>query len=100
MLANSQIIVKHLRLLSPRIIGKENKRRTNKMLDIFLKSISVISRQHLQIKNEYGRCFAEDCGSSNGTRINGVEIRGRGWQELKNRDGIDFAGVATATFKA
>jgi hypothetical protein len=61
-------------------------------------SVSLISRQHLQIKNEYGRYFAEDCGSSNGTRLNGFEIKGKGWQELRDGDRIDVAGAANLTF--
>jgi hypothetical protein len=40
----------------------------------------------------------EDLNSMNGTKTNGIEIRGRRC-ELNNGDKIEVAGVAALTFK-
>ncbi len=42
-----------------------------------------VSRRHLRIFFDSGRWFIEDLGSTNGTFINGEDIRGRGAIELK-----------------
>ncbi len=62
-------------------------------------SASYISRRHLRIKSQDAGYYIEDAGSANGTRLNDVEIKEKGWQELKDGDSIDVAGVATLTFR-
>jgi hypothetical protein len=63
------------------------------------KALSYISRQHLRISYENGDYFIEDRNSANGTKLNGVDIKGKGWQGLKDGDRIDVADVTTLTFK-
>src|SRR5947209_7213400 len=43
---------------------------------VYLESLAV-SRQHAQIVRENGECFVEDVGSSNGTFVNGQQLKGR-----------------------
>jgi pSer/pThr/pTyr-binding forkhead associated (FHA) protein len=43
--------------------------------------------------------FIEDSGSTNGTLLNGVEIRGKGPQELKDGDEISPGGVIRLVFQ-
>jgi hypothetical protein len=62
-------------------------------------SANIISRQHFWVKGEFGKYYIEDTGSSNGTRLNGVEIKGRGLQEIRNGDRIDLGGATTVTFR-
>jgi adenylate cyclase len=42
-----------------------------------------VSRLHARIWEEYGRYWIEDLNSSRGTQLNGLEIKGRGKQEIK-----------------
>lgn len=58
-----------------------------------------ISHQHLTIASEGGRYTVTDLDSLNGTRVNGVEIRGQGKKPLEDGDRITIAGVATVVFK-
>jgi len=58
-----------------------------------------ISRQHFQIKQEQGKYYIQDVGSKNGTKLNGVDIRGKGWQEIKPGDKISVADVLELTFQ-
>ena len=60
----------------------------------------LISRQHFYLSCENGECYIEDRGSTNGTRLNGSEIRGKGRQLLKDGDKIDLAGALTITYKS
>jgi hypothetical protein len=62
-------------------------------------AVSMISRQHFFIKYEDGKYFIDDYSSANGTKVNGIDIKGKGWQELKDGDKIDIANVAVVTFK-
>jgi hypothetical protein len=62
-------------------------------------ALKYISRQHLLIRSGGGSHFAEDHNSANGTKINGVEIKGKGRQELKDGDRIEVADVVALTFK-
>jgi hypothetical protein len=59
-----------------------------------------ISRQHLLVRSNNGRYFIEDSDSANGTKVNGVDITGRGRQELRDGDRIDVADAVSLTFKA
>ena len=53
-----------------------------------------VSRTHARIWEEDGLCWIEDLGSSKGTQLNGVEIKGRGKQQLSVDDAI-LAGQTT-----
>src|ERR1700736_6923422 len=58
-----------------------------------------VSRMHGRIWEEDGLCWEEDLDSSRGTQINGVEIKGRGKQQLHPRDLI-VAGQTTLLVEA
>lgn len=60
----------------------------------------LISRRHLRVTYENDRYMIEDLGSTNGTRLNGEEIRGRGKQVIENGDTIELPGSLKITFKA
>ena len=45
-----------------------------------------ISQRHFALKYENGRLYIADLGSKNGTYVNGQDIRGKGWVELKRGD--------------
>ncbi len=59
----------------------------------------TISRQHLRITFEDRRYFIEDLGSTNGTRLNGSEIRGNGKRPIEDGDDIEVAGALKMTFR-
>jgi hypothetical protein len=61
--------------------------------------INMISRQHLFIKYENGKYYIDDYSSANGTKLNSIDIKGKGWQELKDGDKITIAGVLDMTYK-
>ena len=61
--------------------------------------LKYISRQHFAIKYEMGKYYIQDLGSKNGTKLNGVDIRGKGWQEIKAGDKISVADVLELTFQ-
>jgi S1-C subfamily serine protease len=61
--------------------------------------INMISRQHLFIKYENGKYYIDDYSSANGTKLNSIDIKGKGWQELKDGDKIIIAGVLDMTYK-
>lgn len=52
-----------------------------------------ISRRHFAVKKIGGKYYVLDLGSSNGTFLNGVDIRGAGLLELNGGDVINVAGV-------
>lgn len=58
-----------------------------------------ISRKHLIITTEGMKFFIEDGGSTNGTKLNNVEIKDSGKQELKNGDIILVADLVELVFK-
>ena len=60
----------------------------------------LLSRQHFSLSYENGDYYIEDRGSTNGTRLNGSDIRGKGKQLLKDGDKIDLAGALTINFKS
>jgi hypothetical protein len=59
----------------------------------------LISRQHLQVTYENSSYQVEDVGSTNGTRLNGSDIRGSGRHTIENGDTVELAGVLKLTFK-
>jgi hypothetical protein len=62
--------------------------------------LTYISRQHFKIKFDSGNYYIMDSNSSNGTMVNGIDIRGIGWQELKSEDRIDMADMISIKFRA
>jgi hypothetical protein len=60
----------------------------------------MISRRHLRFDYEDGEYYIEDRGSTNGTRINGSSIEGKGRYLLKDGDKVELADVLTLTFKS
>jgi hypothetical protein len=61
--------------------------------------VSFISRQHINIWYEDKKYYIEDRSSTNGTRVNGTEIKDAGRHVLENGDAIDLAGKLNITFK-
>ncbi|MEM1542887.1 MAG: FHA domain-containing protein [Ignisphaera sp.] len=63
-------------------------------------ALSFISRNHFEIRYDYsrGRFLIEDMGSTNGTLLNGEEIKGKGPQELKDGDIVSPAGTVNLRF--
>ena len=54
-----------------------------------------ISRRHFALKYENGQLYIKDLDSRNGTKVNGVDIRGKGWVPLKPGDVVEVANVIT-----
>ena len=63
-------------------------------------SLRVISRRHFTVSYDYhnGTFLIEDAGSTNGTLLNGEEIRGKGPVPLKDGDTVSPAGVLQLRF--
>jgi hypothetical protein len=59
----------------------------------------TISRQHILVTYKNGRYYIEDLISTNGTKLNGSEIRGSGKQPIKNGDIVELANALNLTFK-
>jgi hypothetical protein len=60
----------------------------------------LISRQHIRFDCEDGECYIEDRGSTNGTRLNGSSIDGKGRYLLREGDKVELADIVTLTFKS
>jgi len=60
---------------------------------------SYISRKHMSVFEEQGKFYARDEGSTNGTKVNGVDIKGKGKYELHDGDVIDVADVVKLNFR-
>jgi len=58
------------------------------------------SKPQFIIRFRGGRFYIEDPGSTNGTLLNGRQIRGMGMQELRDGDVISPAGVINLTFRS
>jgi hypothetical protein len=70
----------------------------------FLQKVSpeeakYISREHVKIICEDGTFFIIDEASSNGTTLNGIQIKGQGKKELHHDDEIILADTVTVHFK-
>ena len=61
--------------------------------------VSYISRQHINVWYENDRYYIEDRSSTNGTRINGTEIKGTARRALEDGDVIELAGKMNITFR-
>jgi hypothetical protein len=60
----------------------------------------LISRQHIRFDCEDGECYIEDRNSTNGTRLNGSSIDGKGRYLLREDDKVELADILTLTFKS
>ncbi|MBU7012670.1 MAG: FHA domain-containing protein [Theionarchaea archaeon] len=61
--------------------------------------VKFVSREHLKIVCEGGEYFIIDERSTNGTKLNGVEIKGKGMKRLKDNDKIVLANTVDQTFQ-
>lgn len=52
-----------------------------------------ISHKHFALKYENGQLYIADLGSKNGTYVNGQDIRGKGWVELKPGDTVAVVDI-------
>lgn len=59
----------------------------------------TISRRHFRIFYRAGRWYIEDLNSTNGTIVNGEDIRGKGPRPVKDGDMISPAGVVNLVFR-
>lgn len=59
----------------------------------------LISREHIRFDNEDGEYYIEDRNSTNGTKVNGTRISGKGRFLLSDGDIIELADALTITFK-
>lgn len=73
--------------------------RTNLARFINTEEASWISRNHFSITLDGAKYFIEDVNSLNGTKLNGIDIKGMGRQEIKDGDTITVADVLSLTFK-
>lgn len=84
-----------------RMIGRSDFERVVSADD--LKYISRVQADqgkfHFRTSFENGKFYVEDLDSANGTKLNGVEIKGKGKQELKDGDKVEVAEVAAVIFK-
>lgn len=64
-----------------------------------LDELGLISREHFTIMYSDDRFFIEDMKSANGTRLNGIDIRGKGATILNDGDIIELSGVARVKFR-
>jgi pSer/pThr/pTyr-binding forkhead associated (FHA) protein len=59
----------------------------------------LISRQHIRFDCEDGECYIEDRNSTNGTKLNGSSINGKGRYLLREGDKVELADILTLTFQ-
>lgn len=64
-----------------------------------LDKADLISRQHLLLNFDSGHYYIEDRQSTNGTRLNGIAIKGTGRHMLNDGDTIELGNALTLTFK-
>ncbi len=58
-----------------------------------------ISREHCELWNDNGQWYIEDKGSTNGTKLNGEEIKGEGPISLKDGDEVVLGNVLKIEIK-
>ncbi len=76
-----------------RIIGRADLARV-----LGLDDLTLISRQHFQVKADDEHFYIEDLGSANGTLVNGQDIKGKGPVGLADGDLIKPAGAVSLQF--
>lgn len=60
--------------------------------------VSYLSRRHFRVFQQGGRWFVEDLGSTNGTLVDGRQIKGSGPVEIRDGSTISPAGVVMLRF--
>lgn len=65
----------------------------------YLQDFMTISRKHLSFIYKEDKWFVKDEGSSNGTYVNGEDIRGKGEIEIKAGDKLSISKSFTANIK-
>ncbi|MDD5312637.1 MAG: FHA domain-containing protein [Dehalococcoidia bacterium] len=76
-----------------RAIGRGDLART-----IDIDELGLVSKRHFEVIYSGERFYIEDAGSTNGTRLNGAEIKGKGQVGLEDGDIIEPAGVVQIKF--
>lgn len=59
----------------------------------------ITRAEHIKITFEEDKYYVQDDKSTNGTKLNGDEIKGMGRKEIKNNDSIVLADVLTVNFQ-
>jgi pSer/pThr/pTyr-binding forkhead associated (FHA) protein len=62
------------------------------------RKLLLISRNHFVIARKGNTFYLEDANSASGTKLNGIEIKGKGMQELNARSEIALPGDITIEF--
>lgn len=75
-------------------IGRSDIART-----LAAEDLKYVSKHHCKVEFSNGEYYIEDIKSANGTKLNGVEIRGKGRQQLEDDDRVEIANALTVTFK-
>ena len=65
---------------------------------VSLTALRYISRQHFWIRSDKGKYFLEDYQSTNGTKLYGIDIKGKGLHLLNDGDRIEIAGIVILIF--
>ena len=73
--------------------------RADFLEDIPPDDVRFLSRIHFRIMFENGRYYILDEGSANGTKLNGVQIKGQGKKELNENDEIFLADTVRLRFQ-
>lgn len=73
--------------------------RADFLQDVPPEDVRFISREHLKITFENGKYYILDEKSTNGTRLNGAEIKGQGKKEVNDNDEIMLANTIQLKFK-
>jgi pSer/pThr/pTyr-binding forkhead associated (FHA) protein len=61
--------------------------------------LKYVSRQQMLIRSEGDHYYVEDRNSANHTKVNGLDIRNQGSQEIRDGDRIDVADTLALTFR-
>jgi pSer/pThr/pTyr-binding forkhead associated (FHA) protein len=67
--------------------------------DLSPEEAKFLSREHITIMYEDEKYYITDENSTNGTTLNGTQIKGQGKQELIDNDEIALADTITVTFR-
>lgn len=85
--------------LEIRVAGEmKNVGRADLARSLSLDALATISQKQFVITSENGDFFIEDADSTNGTTLNGIDIRGKGPFVLKNEDTIEPSGAVQIKF--
>jgi len=62
--------------------------------------IEMISREHVRVDCQDNNYYIEDRSSTNGTKLNGSKISGKGRIQLNDGDVVELADAVTLTFRS